>query len=107
MAVNWVFSIKMKNTICLPHSRQIINTEHLAAAAVSYDPWYKHEPIIKSFLGIKFTTGYKRVPNTSVPAYRLNLWFISTGGKHLYIPYDDEAKRDADFKYLMQFATNE
>ena len=101
----------MKNTIVLPHSKRVINTEHLAASCSADVPGYKFEDVMSSFLGIKFRSHSRRVIDPAKVTYTIKLWFIGgvagTEGGHFYIPYEDEAKRDADFKYLMQFATNE
>lgn len=97
----------MKNTIVLPHSHRVINTEHLAAACSADVPGYKWVPVISKFLGFKFQTRLRRVVDPDKTDYQIKLWFVGAVEGHLYIPYTDPVKRDADFKYLMSFATAE
>lgn len=101
----------MKNTIVLPHSKRVINTEHLAASASANVPGYKWEDVMGKFLCFTYRSHSKKVIDDTATSYRIKLWFVGgvavEFGGHLYIPYEDEAKRDADFRYLMQFATNE
>lgn len=97
----------MKNTIVLPHSHQVINAEHLAAACSVDVPGYKWEPVISKFLGFKFKSGSRRVIDPNKTDYLIKLWFVGRVESALYISYTDPVKRDADFKYLMSFATAE
>jgi hypothetical protein len=94
---------EMKNTILLPYSQELLNLEHVSNAYVEDRHRKSHDWVTRRILKVIPWKTY-----TTVETWTEYVICFAAQAQQYTIYYGrDKAKRDGDFKYLSNQATNE